>query len=46
MPHNARTNPATLPKIPACQTCHNHHYNACPVLWGGTPEPVEPERRG
>ncbi|MEU8334765.1 hypothetical protein [Micromonospora tulbaghiae] len=34
-----------LPKIPACHVCGNHHYNACPALWGGDPEPVEPERR-
>ncbi|MEU0078478.1 hypothetical protein ABZY58_11330 [Micromonospora tulbaghiae] len=35
-----------LPKIPACHVCRNHHNNACPALWGGDPEPVEPERRG
>lgn len=24
--------------FPPCPVCRTRHYNACPVLWGGSPE--------
>ncbi len=33
------------PMVEPCGVCRDWHYNACPALWGGAPEMVEPARR-